>query len=104
MKKISDFNFDDFGAFVENITITLDNDEWASLNNFLCVWFIVDYVDKLYIDFHEGQMVLNNQLMRLDEADEEMMSKYIKERFGIDKVFAFDFNGDKKTAICYRFF
>ena len=87
MKKISDFNFDNFGAFVEAVTVQLDTDEWASLNNFLCVWFMVDYVDKLYIDFNEGQMVLNNQLMRFDEADEEMMSKYIKERFGIDKVF-----------------
>lgn len=104
MKKISDFNFDNFGAFVEAVTVQLDNDEWASLNNFMCVWFMVDFVDKLYIDFNEGQMVLNNQLMRFDEADEEMMSKYIKERFGIDKVFAFDFDSDKKKVICYRFF
>lgn len=104
MKKISDFNFDIFGAFVEAVTITLDCDEWASLTNFLCVWFIVDYVDKLYAAFNEGQMVLNNQLMRFDKADEEMMSKYIKERFGIDKVFAFDFDSYKKKVICYRFF
>lgn len=104
MKKISDFNFDNFGAFVEAVTVQLDCDEWASLNNFMCVWFMVDYVDKLYIDFTEGQMVLNNQLMRFDESDEEMMSKYIKERFGIDKVFAFDFDSYKKAAICYRFF
>lgn len=34
----------------------------------------------------------------------EMMSKYIKERFGIDKVFAFDFDSYKKKVICYRFF
>lgn len=104
MKKLSNFYFDNFGAFVEAVTVQLDTDEWVSLNNFLCVWFMVDYVDKLYIDFNEGQMVLNNQLMRFDEADEEMMSKYIKERFGIDKVFTFDFDSYKKEVICYRFF
>lgn len=104
MKKISDFNFDNFGAFVEAVTVQLDTDEWASLNNFMCVWFMVNFVDKFHMDFDERQMMLNNQLMRFDASDKLMVSKYIKERFGIDKVFAFDFDSDKKKVICYRFF
>lgn len=104
MKKLSNFYFDSNSAFVEAVTVQLDTDEWASLNNFLCVWFMVNYVDKLYIDFNDGQMVLNNQIMRFDEDDEEMISKYVKERFGIDKVLALDFDSDKKKVICYRFF
>lgn len=100
MKKISDFNFDNFGAFVEAVTVQLDCDEWASLNNFMCMWFMVDYVDKLYIDFTEGQMVLNNQLQRLSAFDAQVVQKYIRERLGVDGAFSFDFDSCFQKVIC----
>ena len=100
MKKISDFNFDNFGAFVEAVTVQLDTDEWASLNNFLCVWFMVNRVDKLYINFNSERMTLNNQLQRLSAFDAQVVQKYITERLGVDGAFSFDFDSCFQEVIC----
>ena len=104
MKKLSNFYFDSNSAFVENITVKLDNDEWESLNNFLCVWFMVNRVDKLYINFNSQRMTLNNQLQRLSAFDAQVLQKYIRERLGVDGAFSFDFDSCFKEVICRRIF
>lgn len=104
MKKISDFYFDSNSAFVEKITVKLDSDEWESLNNFLCVWFMVNRVDKLYINFNSERMTLNNQLQRLSAFDAQVVQKYIRERLGVDEAFSVDFDSCFEEVICRRIF
>ena len=100
MKKLSTFYFDSDSAFVEKITVKLDNDEWESINNFLCVWFMVNRVDKLYINFNSERMTLNNQLHRLSAFDAQVVQKYIRERLGVDGAFSFDFDSCFQEVIC----
>lgn len=100
MKKLSTFYFDSDSAFVEEITVKLDNDEWESINSFLCVWFMVNRVDKLYINFNSVLMTLNNQLQRLSAFDAQVVQKYIRERLGVDGAFSFEFNSYSTEVIC----
>ena len=104
MNKISNFYFDSNSAFVEKITVKLDADEWESLNNFLCVWFMVNCVDKLYINFNTERMTLNNQLQRLSAFDAQVVQKYIRERLGVDGAFSVDFDSCFEEVICRRIF
>lgn len=100
MNKISNFYFDSNSAFVEKIIVKLDSDEWESINNFLCVWFMVNRVDKLYINFNTERMTLNNQLQRFSAFDAQVVQKYIRERLGVYGAFSVDFDSCIKEVIC----
>ena len=100
MKKISNFMFNDNGAFVEEVSISFEEEEWESLHNFIKAWFMVDDVDRLYIDFEEKEVVLNNNFEHLDEDDEAVFMNYIIERLGVYPVSTFDFFSYSKVVTC----
>ena len=98
MKKISNFMFNDNGAFVEEVSISFEEEEWESLRNFIKAWFMV--VDRLYIDFEKKEVVLNNNFEYLDEEDESVFIDYIIERLGVYPVSTFDFFSYNKVVTC----
>ena len=101
MKKISNFMFNDNGAFVEEVSISFEEEEWKSLRNFIKAWFMVDDVDRLYIDFKKKELVLNNNSEHLDEEDEAVFMDYIIERLGVYPVVStFDFFSYNKVVTC----
>ena len=100
MKKISNFMFHDNGAFVEEVSISFEEEEWESLRNFIKAWFMVDDVDRLYIDFKKKELVLNNNFEHLDADDEYMFINYLVERLGVYSVSTFDFFSDSKVVTC----
>ena len=102
MKKISNFMFNDNGAFVEEVSISFEEEEeeWESLHNFIKAWFMVNDVDRLYIDFEEKEVVLNNNFEHLDEDDEAVFINYIIERLGVYPVSTFDFFSYSKVVTC----
>ena len=100
MNKISNFMFNDNGAFVEEVSISFEEEEWESLRNFIKAWFMVDDVDRLYIDFKKKEVVLNNNFEHLDADDEYMFINYIVERLGVYSVSTFDFFSDSKVVTC----
>ena len=100
MKKISNFMFNDKDAFVEEVSISFEEEEWESLRNFIKAWFMVDDVDRLYIDFEKKEVVLNNNFEHLDAEDEYMFMNYIIERLGVYPVSTFDFFSYSKVVTC----
>ena len=100
MKKISNFMFNDNGEFVEEVSISFEEEEWESLHNFIKAWFMVNDVDRLYIDFKKKELVLNNNFEYLDADDEYMFINYIIERLGVYPVSTFDFFSDSKVVTC----
>ena len=103
MKKISNFMFNDNGAFVEEVSISFEEEEWESLRNFIKAWFMVDDVDRLYIDFKKKEVVLNNNFEHLDEEDEAVFMDYIIERLGVYPVVStFDFFSYNKVVTCTK--
>lgn len=100
MKKISNFMFNDNGEFVEEVSISFEEEEWESLRNFIKAWFMVDDVDRLYIDFKKKEVVLNNNFEYLDEEDGYMFINYIMERLGVYHVSTFDFSSYNKVVTC----
>ena len=100
MKKISNFMFNDNGEFVEEVSISFEKEEWESLHNFIKAWFMVNDVDRLYIDFKKKEVVLNNNFEYLDADDEYMFINYIIERLGVYPVSTFDFFSDSKVVTC----
>ena len=100
MKKISNFMFNDNGEFVEEVSISFEEEEWESLHNFIKAWFMVNDVDRLYIDFKKKEVVLNNNFEYLDADDEYMFINYIIERLGVYPVSTFDFFSYSKVVIC----
>lgn len=103
MKKISNFMFNDNGEFVEEVSISFEEEEWESLRNFIKAWFMVDDVDRLYIDFKEKEVVLNNNSEHLDAEDESVFMDYIIERLGVYPVVStFDFFSYNKVVTCTK--
>ena len=100
MKKISNFMFNDNGEFVEEVSISFEEEEWESLHNFIKAWFMVNDVDRLYIDFKKKEVVLNNNFEYLDADDEYMFINYVIERLGVYSVSTFDFFSDSKVVTC----
>ena len=100
MKKISNFMFNDNGEFVEEVSISFEEEEWESLHNFIKAWFMVNDVDRLYIDFKKKEVVLNNNFEYLDADDEYMFINYIIERLGVYPVSTFDFFSDSIVVTC----
>lgn len=100
MKKISNFMFNDNGEFVEEVSISFEEEEWESLHNFIKAWFMVNDVDRLYIDFKKKEVVLNNNFEYLDADDEYMFTNYIIERLGVYPVSTFDFFSYSKVVTC----
>ena len=102
MKKISNFMFNDNGAFIEEVSISFEEEEWESLHNFIKAWFMVNDVDRLYIDFKKKEVVLNNNFEHLDEEDEAVFIDYIIERLGVYHVSTFDFFSYNKVVTCTK--
>ena len=102
MKKISNFMFNDNGAFIEEVSISFEEEEWESLHNFIKAWFMVDDVDRLYIDFKKKELVLNNNFEYLDADDEYMFINYVIERLGVYSVSTFDFFSYNKVVTCTK--
>ena len=100
MKKISNFMFNDNGEFVEEVSISFEEEEWESLHNFIKAWFMVNDVDRLYIDFKKKELVLNNNFEYLDADDEYMFINYVIERLGVYPVSTFDFFSYSKVVTC----
>lgn len=100
MKKISNFMFNDNGEFIEEVSISFEEEEWESLHNFIKAWFMVDDVDRLYIDFKKKELVLNNNFEYLDTDDEYMFINYVIERLGVYPVSTFDFFSYNKVVTC----
>ena len=100
MKKISNFIFNDNGEFVEEVSISFEEEEWESLHNFIKAWFMVNDVDRLYIDFKKKELVLNNNFEHLDADDEYMFINYVIERLGVYSVSTFDFFSYSKVVTC----
>lgn len=100
MKKISNFMFNDNGEFVEEVSISFEEEEWESLRNFIKAWFMVNDVDRLYIDFKKKEVVLNNNFEYLDADDEYMFINYVIERLGVYPVSTFDFFSYSKVVTC----
>lgn len=104
MKKTSNFYFNSDSNFIEEVKIALDTEECESLSNFVKQWFMVNHVDRLYVDFNNNKMTLNNQFERLNEIDAQVMQKYITERLGIDGAQTFDFLSYDEMVICSHSF